>query len=249
MTFRVSDARDVAVIEMAHGKANAFDVEFFDGLHDALEAARSAKAVVLTAKGGIFSAGVDLPKILSGDRRYLDRFLRHLSDGLAELFTYPKPLVAAINGHAIAGGAIIACGADYRVIARGGAKIGVPELRVGVPFPLVASEIVRYALGSHRGQRAILMGLLVSPDQSILEGYADEIVDPERLMDRALAVATELSALVPESYARTKADLRRPTVERWERLRPTHDPATLDAWDSAAVRDAIQAHVERTLNK
>ena len=104
MSIRTSRSDSIAVLEMAHGKANAFDIEFLEALRQALrQAVRSdARAVVITAEGSIFSAGVDLPRILKGDRRYLEEFLVQLSDGLAELFAVPKPVVAAVNGHAIA---------------------------------------------------------------------------------------------------------------------------------------------------
>jgi len=236
---------------MAHGKANAFDIEFLEALRSALrEAMRSdARAVVITAGGHIFSAGVDLPKILQSDRRYLEEFLVQLSDGLAELFAAPKPVVAAVNGHAIAGGTIIACACDYRMMARGPWRIGVPELRVGVPFPMVPAEIVRYALGHQRAQRAMLVGHVVEAERSVEEGFVDELVEPDHLMERSLAAASMMAATPPESYARTKADLRRPVMETWAKLRAAHDRETLEVWHSPEVRSAIEAYVEKTLKK
>jgi enoyl-CoA hydratase len=151
-TTRVDSA---AVLTMAHGKANAFDTEFLVALrHSLAEVLRSdARALVITARGGIFSAGVDLPRILQGDRGEVAAFLAQLSEALAELFTLPKPVVAAVNGHAIAGGAIIAWACDHSVMALGPGRIGVPELRVGVPFPMVPAEIIRHSLGD-RARRA-----------------------------------------------------------------------------------------------
>jgi enoyl-CoA hydratase len=250
-SIETARAEQVAVLTMAHGKANAFDVDFMRALREALDSAvrSDARALVITATGAIFSAGVDLPRVLRGDRAYLEEFLSHLSDGLAELFAVPKPVVAAVNGHAIAGGAIIACACDYRLMARGGARIGVPELRVGVPFPMVPAEIVRYALGHQRAQRAMLVGQVVETGQAVEEGFVDELVEPEALMDRALEVATAMAATPPATYARSKRDLRRPVLETWKRLRDSHDRETLEAWDSPAVRGAIEAYVGKTLHK
>jgi enoyl-CoA hydratase len=240
-----------AVLTLAHGRANAFDVELLAALRRALaEALRSdARALVITARGGIFSAGVDLLRVLDGGRVYLAEFLAQLSDALAELFALPRPVVAAINGHAVAGGAILAWACDYRLMARGPGRIGVPELRVGVPFPLVPAEVVRHALGSRRAQRAMLAGMLVEAGRAREEGLVDEVVEPEELMERALAVARSLGGAPPASYARTKSDLRRPVMEAWSRLRAAHDRETLEAWDSAEVRGAIRAYVETTLKK
>jgi len=154
-----------------------------------------------------------------------------------------------VNGHAIAGGAIIACACDYRLMARGAGRIGVPELRVGVPFPMVPAEIVRYALGPQRAQRAMLVGHVVEAERSVEEGFVDELVEPERLMERSLAAAATMAATPLESYARTKADLRRPVMEIWARLRAAHDRETLEAWHSPEVRSAIEAYVEKTLRR
>ena len=189
VSIRISTVDSIGLLEMAHGKANAFDIVFMKALRQALgQAAQSdARAVVITAAGGIFSAGVDLPSLLEGGRQYLEEFLPQLSDGLAELFALPKPVVAAVNGHAIAGGAIIAFACDYRVMARGPGKIGVPELRVGVPFPLVPAEIIRYALGDQRAQRAMLVGQVVEADRAVEEGAGRDLrlrrEDAEKVME------------------------------------------------------------------
>ena len=251
VSIRTSRADSIAVLEMAHGKANTFDIEFWQALRASLKeaVASDARAVVITAAGSIFSAGVDLPRVLKEGRGYLEAFLVQLSDGFQELFTVPIPVVAAVNGHAIAGGAIIACACDYRLMTRGPWKIGVPELRVGVPFPMVPAEIVRYALGPQSAQRAMLAGHVVEAACAVDVGYVDELVEPRHLMERSLAAAAAMAGAPRESYARTKADLRRPVMETWARLRREHDRQTLEAWDSAAVRDAIRAYVEKTLKR
>jgi enoyl-CoA hydratase len=127
----------VAVLTMAHGKANALDIEFcdalaarFDDLHKA-----DAKAVVLTGKAKIFSAGVDLKRLSAGGADYIRRFLPALHRLYEAVFFHPKPVVAAVNGHAIAGGCVLACCADRRLMARDAGRIGVTEILVGVPFP------------------------------------------------------------------------------------------------------------------
>lgn len=241
----------IAVLTMAHGKANAMDIELSRELrHAMLEVIQSdARAIVITAKGPIFSAGVDLMALAKGGRPYLEEFLPELSGSLRLVFGTDKPVVAAVNGHAIAGGCVLACACDYRLMARGTWRIGVPELRVGVPFPLVPVEIMRHALGTAAAQRAMLFGNVVESERAVAEGFVDELVEPERLMDRALAVAGAMAATPPASFARTKRDVHRPVLETWERLTLQHDRETLDVWDSPAVREAVRAYVARTLKK
>ncbi len=251
MSLRVSRSDGIAVLEMAHGRANALDLAFVrvlrSGLREALDS--GARALVLTASGSIFCAGVDLRRIQPLTRPEMAEFLRELSDLFRDLFEIPVPVIAAVNGHAIAGGAILAFACDYRIVARGAGTLGVPELRVGMPFPLLPLEIVRYALGHDRAQRAVLAGVMVGPDGAIAAGMADELADPAALLPRALEMAAAMAAGPPAAYARTKAALRRPVIERWERVREMDDAETLAAWDSPEARAAIRSYVERTLDR
>jgi enoyl-CoA hydratase len=132
---------------MGHGKANALDIEFCDAMAARFIELRNsaAKAVVLTGQGKIFSAGVDLKRLSEGGADYIRRFLPALHRLYEAVFFHPKPVVAAVNGHAIAGGCVLACCADRRIMANVGGRIGVTELLVGVPFPALAFEIMRHA--------------------------------------------------------------------------------------------------------
>ena len=135
----------VGVLRLAHGKVNAMSIEFCEALTARFAEISSARAVVMTASGRTFSAGVDLVRLLEGGAPYVRKFLPVLSGMFAAVFSHPAPVVAAINGHAIAGGCVLACAADKRLMARDGGRIGVTELLVGVPFPPAAMEIMRCA--------------------------------------------------------------------------------------------------------
>ena len=138
----------IAVLTLTHGKANALDIEFCEAMAEQFMALRQsdAKAVVITGQGKIFSAGVDLKRLSEGGADYIRKFLPALHKLYDAVFYHPKPVVAAINGHAIAGGAVLAACADRRIMARESGRIGVTELLVGVPFPALAFEIVRFAV-------------------------------------------------------------------------------------------------------
>jgi len=144
-----SDTVDgIAVLTLTHGKANALDIELCDALAARFKELRKSgeKAVVLTGQGKIFSAGVDLKRLSSGGADYIRQFLPALHRLYEAIFFHPKPVVAAINGHAIAGGCVLACCADRRIMGREAGRIGVTEILVGVPFPALAFEIVRSAV-------------------------------------------------------------------------------------------------------
>jgi len=146
----------IAVVRLAHGKANAMDLEFCTAIAARVgecDADPSIAALLITGQAQIFSAGVDLVRMVNEGAAYVRRFLPALSASLQAVFACAKPVVAAVNGHAIAGGCILACAADYRVMARGSGRIGIPELIVGVPFPIVPIEIMRFVAPANRLQR------------------------------------------------------------------------------------------------
>ena len=211
------DMDGVAVIRLAHGKVNALDLELLRALVDTFGelASDDSAAVVLTGAGGCFSAGVDLKRAIAGGPGYLQEFLPALSAAFLAVFTSPKPVVAAVNGHAIAGGCVFTCACDHRLMADGRARIGVPELLVGVPFPAAAWEIIRYGMGSGPARAAALGAGTYPPAEAVRRGYVDEVVAPDVLLERALAVADRLGHAVPaDTFAHTKAQLQREVRER-----------------------------------
>ena len=241
----------VALVQFAHGKVNAFDPELLGawiGVLDDLERADS-RAAVLTGSGKVFSAGVELRRLLDGGREYVEAFLPLLGEALFRTFTFPKPLVAAVNGHAIAGGCLLACACDYRVMAAGAGRIGTPELSVGVPFPTVAMEILRLVLAPHRLQAVVYRGLTCAPDDALASGFVDELAEPDALVDRAVEVAAHLGSLPHASFALTKRVIRQPGRDRVARYAQSLDEEVLAAWLSRPVQDAVRAYVERTLRK
>jgi enoyl-CoA hydratase len=235
----------VAVARLHHGKVQALDVDLLDALIEMLdEVERSdARAVVLTGSGSVFSAGVDLRQVLEGGAQYLERFIPRLTTAFMRLFTFPLPVVAAVNGAAVAGGCVVACACDRRILATS-ARIGATELVVGVPFPVSALEIIRSACGDTTDQ-VILDGKLYVADEARMVGLADEIVAPEHLLARAVEVAGRLGSLGPAAFRLAKAQLRRPVLERIAADGPVVDPVVRALWSSPETLASIRTQVER----
>ena len=180
------DDRDgVAVLRIEHGKANALDVELCNAIVEAFEDASEARAVVLTGAGKIFSAGVDLFRVLEGGKSYIEVFLPAMCRAFKRMFVHPAPVVAATNGHAIAGGCLLVEAADRRLMAKGAARIGLPELQVGVPFPPIALEIMRFATPPQHFQTIVLQADTHEPSAALALGLIDEVVEPDELIDCA----------------------------------------------------------------
>ena len=247
-----TESRDhVTVVRLEHGKVNAFDVELMRGWIAELARLEQAEtqAVVLTGTGAVFSAGVELRRLTEGGRDYVKAFLPLLGDAFFKTFTFSKPLIAAVNGHAIAGGCVLACACDYRVMAEGKGRMGTPELSVGVPFPSMAMEILRLVVPPHRLQAVIYRGLTCMPDDALANGFVDELAAPDALLDRAVEVAAHLGSLPPASFALTKRIIRQPSRDRVVRYMRSVDEEVLEAWMSSRVQNAVRAYVERTLPK
>ncbi|MGZ4617652.1 MAG: enoyl-CoA hydratase/isomerase family protein [Frankiaceae bacterium] len=242
----VERSGSTAVLRMAHGKVNALDVEMCQAIPETLKRVfeDGYRAVVLTAEGPVFSAGVDLFRILDGGPDYADRLLASLSEALLALFRFPLPVVAAVNGHAIAGGAVIACACDYRLAADGPARIGVSELAVGVPYPLSVLEIVRYATGSH-AEEVIFTARTYPPAEAQHRGFLHEVVPAQELLSRAMSTAETLGQVHPAAYQATKHGLRGPLIDMVVREQPVFDAQIRRLWSAPEAIASIRGYMDR----
>ena len=225
----------IAVLRLAHGPVNALDVELCEAIAGNLRdlAGGSARAVVLTGSGRAFSAGVDLHRVLAGEDGYSAQLVAALTDLFRTAFTLSKPLVAAVNGHAIAGGCVLAACAD--VVLMSGGRIGVPEVKVGVPFPRAAVEVVRYAVGEVGARRLVMGAETMSAEDGVAVGLVDRVVPEADLVVAARTVAADLADSVPaDTFAHTKAQLRREAVARMDAF-ADEDPAAAELWERRAA--------------
>jgi enoyl-CoA hydratase/carnithine racemase len=241
----------IAVLTMQHGKVNALDIEFCEALaarfHDMRAA--DAKAIVLKGQGTCFSAGVDLIRIGKEGAAYIRRFLPALHRLYEAVFFHPKPVVAAVNGHAIAGGAVLAACADRRIMARGAGRIGVTELLVGVPFPALAFEVVRFALPPRYLAEVTLGGATYDTDASLQRGWVDALAEPDALMENAMKAAREFATLSPAAFTQTKMQIRQTVSERLMASGEATDKKVTAIWTAPKTLDYINAYVARTLKK
>jgi enoyl-CoA hydratase len=233
----------VRVLTLSSGRVNALDVELLEELTDAVrELQRSgARALVVTGAGRVFCAGVDLNRVLQGGADYTDRLIPALSDAFEAVFCYPGPTVAAINGAAIAGGCVLACACDRRLISPD-AQIGASEVRVGVPFPVTALEVMRYACGD-RAEDVLLGGRNYRGAEAVARGLAHRIVADD-LIEAAVAKASDLGDIPADAYSHTKAQLRAPALTRIREAGGI-DREVRQLWGADQTQQGIAAYVER----
>jgi len=240
--IRVDHEDGVAVVRLEHGKVNALDVELLRTATATLRELASAPAIVLTGRGSAFCAGVDLRRVLDGGPAYAADLVDAISEAVLALFDHPRPVVAAINGHAIAGGCVLAAACDLRLMS--GGSIGVTEVLVGVHFPTAALEVVRHACGA-AAEELVLSGRLLDAAEARRCGLVHEVVSPDELLVAAVRRAQALSRVPAPVYASTKERLRRPTRERITRDREADDARVSEAWQDPQALATIRAFLER----
>lgn len=241
----------VAMLRMTRDKGNALNAELISALLAALDQLErsAARSAVITGQGTVFGAGVDLAALLDGGPQYIRRFLPLLIELFERLATFPKPLVAAVNGHAIAGGAIIMLACDARLLARGTARIGLTEIQVGVLFPAWALEIARFAVPPQHFPALICAGRTYLPDDALERGLVDQLVDFDQLLNRACQVAGELGAIPSAKYAATKLAVRRPMIEAARQQSALTGAAIVDDWCSDETRRLISEFFEKNVKR
>lgn len=238
----------ISVLKMRHGKVNAMDIEFCQALISELRKLETGEcqAAILTGNDRVYSAGVDLVRLIREEQDYLEKFLPVLIECFRTVFQFSKPLVAAINGHAIAGGCILASACDYRV-SHPKARIGIPELRVGVPLPSIAIEIMRFAVATEALQTMVNVGRNYRGEDAVRVGLADRIVAAEEVLDAAMTAAKELMAIPQSVFAISKKQLRAPSNRNADSNQADFESMVFDLWHSEEIQDVIKKYVSERL--
>jgi enoyl-CoA hydratase len=203
-----------AIVTLDDGKANALSYPMIDALLEALaRAEREASAMVLTGRPERFCAGFDLKVMMAGPDA-ARQLLRRGSELLMKLYGTPIPLVVACTGHAIAGGALVVLTGDVRLGAAGAFRLGLNEVSIGLPVPMLAMELARDRLAPAALPRATLGAQMYAPDEAVAAGYLDAVAPADELAARAASEAARLGALSRGAYRATKERLRGATIAR-----------------------------------
>jgi enoyl-CoA hydratase len=217
----------IAVVAMRRPPANAIDIALLNQLATTLrdlEQRGDVAAMVLTGTGKSFSAGLDLKLVPTYDRAQQNELLRILNQALYQLYALPIPTVAAVNGHAIAGGLVLALACDMRVAVDGGALFGLTEVRAGVPFPVAAMAVVKAELSPAAARELVLAGKNHDAARALALGIADELQPADEVLARSKALARALAAAPRASYGRIKRQLRHAAIAEIEQGRGAGDP-------------------------
>ena len=251
-TINISFKDDYAVMEFNRPKANAINEPMVHEMREAfakLASSESVQGVILTGQGTIFSAGLDVVELYGYDETEIDNFWQSFQRLLLDMAGFPKPLVAAINGHAPAGGCVFALCCDCRIMANGKGRIGLNEVPVGIVLPTPIVELARHAVGETRAAEMILHGALLLPQEAGAFGLIHAVVAPDKLIEAAEAKLASWLELPQAPWREAKVTLRRPLLEAMDVEFSDGYGATLREWWSVDSRARLGTMIDKLKKK
>ena len=196
---------NISTITLDDGKANVFSSKMSQDINQCLdEVATEEGCLIITGKEGMFSAGLDLKTIQSGDTDKIIEMSTAAFKLLARIFSFPRPVIAACSGHGIALGTFLLCCCDYRIGVKGDFMIGANEMRTNMVIPDPILELIKFRVAQSHKYRAILGAEMYSIDKALEAGLLDEIVSPDDLAKKVNEKAKDLATMGHPSYSMTK---------------------------------------------
>lgn len=247
-TVKVETRDNVAVIELNRPKAHALDMRLVSELRRTIGELKDKEEVegaILTASGSIFCAGLDVVELFGYDEAGMDAFWEEFNWLLRDLVSFPKPLIAAINGHAPAGGCVLAMCCDYRFMVEGQGRIGLNEVPVGIIVPRPIVELARHVVGDTRAADMIFHGALLFPEQAGSFGLIHATAPTDELLNFAEQKLQSWLALPQEPWRAAKADLRAPLLKAMGGEFSEGYGATIRHWWSNESRSTVSKMIER----
>ncbi|MFN9729414.1 MAG: enoyl-CoA hydratase/isomerase family protein [Pseudomonadota bacterium] len=237
----------VLELRLARPPVNALDPALARARRDAVQRAPAsgARAIVLSGRPGLFSAGLDVPALLALDRTAMRAFWADFNGLMGAIGRSPLPVAAAIGGHSPAGGAVLALFCDWRVMADGPFRIGLNEVQVGLSVPDVIQFALRRLLGAHRAERLLVAGAMIEAMEAHRIGFVDELAAPDTVVAHALDWCHAHLALPPEAMAETRRLARADLHAALDAAQRTDDEAFLDRWFSHETQETLKALVAR----
>ena len=237
------------IVTLSRGKVNAINSSMILELNkcfDEIEENQSARAVVLTGSGKFFSFGFDIPELLTYSKDNFRTFLIAFTSFYLRLFLFPKPVVAALNGHTVAGGCILATACDYRIMPENAGKIALNEINLGVSFFSGATEMLRYLVGSRAADGILSSGEMYLPEQAAELGLIDEAVPATEFQSRVHEVTSTYAAKSPAAFAGMRRLLRQPIADQVAVREAASIDAFIKLWYSETAQSILRQVQIRT---
>ncbi|HOP41194.1 MAG TPA: enoyl-CoA hydratase/isomerase family protein, partial [Geobacteraceae bacterium] len=241
-TILIENRENIAVLTLNNGVANAINPELVQNLSDALDQIRNdAKGIVLCGGEKFFSIGLDLPVVINFSRKEMSEFWFEFNCLLLDLCTISLPTVCALTGHAVAGGNILALTGDLRFADSDTKKIGMNEIKLGVPVPYLADMMLRQVVGERSATQMICGGEFMVFSDAEKIGLIDKIFVPGTLVRKAVEKTVEISELQAHAFSAVKSNRTEEIKTRFENNREAKHEMFLDCWFNEGTRRLLQA--------
>jgi 3,2-trans-enoyl-CoA isomerase len=244
--IKVSKKSGITTVTMSRGKVNAVNEAFVDELgvvFHALAADADTKAVILTGDGKFFSFGFDISELLNYSKSDFARYLKKFCALYAQMFLFPKPVIAAINGHATAGGCILALTCDFRIMVTGKAKIALNELNIGAAIFAGCVGMLKSTVGERNAEKVLLTGAMYTAEDALRIGLVDSVTSGASLMAEAKEIADEFSQKNPDAFKTLKNLLRRKAADCFGRNEEHSIFDFIEIWYSEPTRNVLKGVV------
>ena len=227
--------KGIATVTLQRGKVNALNEPMVEEIFDSfgnLETDTEVKSIIFTGSGKFFSFGFDVPEFMKYSKKDFISFMEKFTNLYTYLFHFPKPIVAALNGHTIAGGCMLATACDFRIMATGKGKISLNEITFGVPVFAGSAEMLRFCVGSRNAQSILYSGAMYSAEEAFGLGLVDQVSSEDALLDDAVKVAQELAEKDSSAFTIIKKLLRKAVAEEMVKHEKDYILEFADIWYS-----------------
>ena len=232
---RLSIHDGIAEVKLERGKVNALDesmVEELAACFRQLADDPRVRGTILTGAGKFFSFGLDIPQFLGYSKERFAEYLTRFTALYRELFAHPKPVVAALNGHTVGGGCMLALACDARLMTSGKAKIGLNAISFGASVLAGSVEMLTFWVGAHRAQEVLYTGSLYSIEEALDLGLIDAVAADTGLLEEARKLVTRHAAKEPAAFQSIKGLLRQPVIDAMREREPQSIHEFVDIWYS-----------------
>ncbi len=230
---------------------NALSAELISALRQGIVAApaQGVHALILSGSPGRFSAGLDVPSLLTLDRSAIDRVWRDFYAVLRAIAESPIPIATAITGHAPAGGTVLSIFTDWRVMAEGDFRIGLNEVQVGIQMPPLILKALRRLIGPREAEHMAVGGQLISAQEALRIGLVDAVAEADQAVNRALEWCERLLALPPEAMLGTRRDARADLFALFEEDTESELREVTATWWRPETQNTLRALVDKLRKK
>lgn len=241
--LRLTKDEGIARVSLSRGKVNAINEKVVDELSDCFKQLAddpTVKAIIFTGEGKFFTFGFDIPEFLGYPKDDFIRYLTKFTDLYTYLFLYPKPVIAALNGHTVAGGCMLAISCDYRIMVPEKARIALNEINFGSSLFAGSVEIMKLLIGQRKAETAVYSGAMYSPEEALELGLIDRIVSPDELETEARAIAEEYAGKDSAAFKSIKLLLRKTLADDFVRREKDSILEFVDIWYSENTWKQLQ---------